>query len=154
MLAGCNVALFVSKDNVIKKEKGYIVITYHSQYIEFIPSKIDTNLTLSENLAKYHLETGVYLNGLFPKEVDYLKIFGDTVYNGWIVVPVAIEYRQKKEVDYQQKNKNQEHYIKIKTDNVIYKYQINTHNNIQYINALPFLSEKDKSRKIEDYEVK
>lgn len=152
LLAGCNIAIFVSKDNIIIKENGYILIIANNQYVEFIPSKIDTSLSLSENFARHKIGKAFYLNGLFSKELDYLKIFGDTISNGLIVVPVEIEYRKKKEENRQLKKQQKEyqvHYIKV--GNVVYDYQINTCN-IRLINASPLLSEEIKIQKTKNYE--
>lgn len=152
LLAGCNIAFFVSKDNVIRKEQGYIFIASHNKDVDFIASKIDTSLSLAENLEKHKLGKAFYLNGLFPKELNYLKIFGDTIFNGSVIVPIEIKYIETKEVNRQlrnQKKEYHEHFIKV--GDTVYRYQINARN-IRYINGSPLLSEEKKRQKTKNYE--
>lgn len=152
LLAGCNIVFFVSKDNIIRKEKGYIVIVANNQYVEFVPSKIDTSLSISENLARHKLGRAFYLNGMFSKELNYLKIFGDTISNGWVVTPVEIKFIETKEVNRQlRKQKKEYHENYIRVDDKIYLYQINSRN-IRYINASPLLPEDMKKQKTKNYE--
>lgn len=151
-LTSCNIAFLVSKDNVVNVKKGYIMIVANNQYIEFIPSKIDTNLSLSQNLENYKLGRAFYLNGLHAKEINYLKIFGDTISYGWVIIPVELEYIERKEVNHRirkEKKKYHEHFIQV--EGTVYPYQINTRN-IRYINAIPELSEEKERQKTKGYE--
>lgn len=152
LLTGCNITLFVSKDDVIRKKQGYLVVGESNKYVDFITSKIDTSLSLSDNLIKHKLGKAFYLNGLFPKQLNYIKIFGDTISNSWIVIPVEIKYFETREVNRQlrkQEKKYHEHFIKV--NDKIYIYQINVRN-IHYISAWPLLSEKKRREKASPYE--
>ncbi len=151
LFIGCNIAFFVSKDNIVRKEHGYVIIDFHNKNIAFISSKIDTSLSLSENLSKNKLGKAFYLYGLFPRQLNYLKNFGDSI-NGWVVTPVELKFIETKEVNHQlkkQKKKSHEHSIKV--DNIIYNYQINIRN-IHYISAFPLLSEEKQRQKTKGYE--
>jgi hypothetical protein len=146
-ITGCNIALFVSKDDIIRREQGYILIDSYNKNVEFIPSKIDTSLLLSENLKKYKLGKAFYLYGIFSKELNYLKMFGDTIFQSSILVPVEFEYRQKREINSQirkQQKEYQEHFIKVDDKNYSYKINIK---NVYYINAYPLLSEEKERQK-------
>lgn len=151
-LNGCHVAFFVSKYNVIWKQQGYIVIVSYDQYVEFIPSKIDTALSIQENLEKYKLGKAFYLYGLNKKELNYLKIFADTFSLGSII-PVAFEYRINKQATWEKKqSKNGYHQHSIKLSDKIYRYKITTRN-IDYINSSPLLSkarQREKTKNIEN----
>lgn len=154
LISSCNIAFWISKDNIVNVKQGYFVIVANNQYVEFVPSKIDTSLELSENLAKHKLGKAFYLYGLSSKTLNHLKIFGDTISNGWVIIPVEFEYRQKKEVNHQLRKQHKqyhEHFIKV--DDKIYPYQICIpSSNIRYINAFPFLSEEKKRYKTKNYE--
>ncbi len=141
LLNSCNCVFFVSKDDVILREEGYFLIPYQSKEYEFIPCKIDTGLTLSENLKRHKLGKGIYFGGLRRYYTRYLELFGDTIRKPWyIIVPVELEYRrygEGKSIE----NEVKSHFIVV--DKVKYDYEIRKEE-VRYIDANPLVSFEKK----------
>jgi hypothetical protein len=154
LLAGCNIVFFVSKDNVVRRAEGYMTFGHHYNHnnpIKFIPCKIDTSLSLPENLAKHKLGKAFYLY-VSPRELNFLKIFGDTILVSATIVPVEIKYIQKREVIRKLRKQEKEYKIHfLKIGNKIYHYRIYV-KRIDYISASPLLSKEKECKKTKDYE--
>lgn len=154
LLSSCNTAFFVSKDRVIFENTGYLFFDPYYRYVKFIPSKIDTCLTLSMNFEKYKLGKAFYMHGIPSKELSYLGIYGDTLQSGWVgwvIVPIEIKYRRLRNLNRQLKEQAtmyNEDFIVI--DNKIYYFKINQLIT-RYYSAFPLLSEERKRQKLLNY---
>jgi hypothetical protein len=92
IIGSCNTALLVPKDRVILKREGCLL--YRNNDVEFIPMRIDTSLTLAENLTTQKLKLGYYLPPLWGHQKQYLNNFIDTTVKHWHAVPVCLYYRK------------------------------------------------------------
>gem|GEM_PF-3011427 len=146
---GCNVYFWVSKDNVIRKQEGYLLLS--NQYSEFIPIKIDTSLSMLSNLNKNKMGLGFYLYNIPGNEIKYLLKFADTVLPlNFKIIPVELEYRRIKETNTQlraSENNLQKHSLIVEDKRFFYEigqpkiYYINSH--------LRITANKKKSIRIE-----
>lgn len=147
MLNGCNIDLFVNKDNVIRHMDGYLYIAPNNHYIDFIPSFIDTTISIDENLKMNGLGVGFYLYNLRFEELKYIKIFADTLSKGEYLIPVTLQYYE--EFNYYKTTKiHNEHYFKVNKS--IHKYKV-IQRRIHPISIYPKLSKSVEIMKTKGY---
>lgn len=139
IIVGCK-NLFVPNSRLILHEEGYFVFS-SKNYLRFFPSKIDTNLSISENLDTHSLKPGYYLYQIPPKQARILRNCSD-VYGDIYIVRGKIEYVITKTNKSFRKDKEKFFISSFEFEGKRYLSKLHGRVNVYTINATPLLKLK------------
>jgi len=142
ILMGCNRALLVNRDNVIVKQKGYLIVVANNEIL-FLFAKIDTNLSIEQNLLANKFLQGIRADDLPRSNLQALLKYSTTYlppFNSKII-PVVYEYRHIKERNPQLKKEFKQWeklWFEIGGERIDYK--IKKGDNNRFVSIRPYIS--------------
>lgn len=139
IITSCKVKFFVSTDRVIRSQKGILLIRNTENPI-FIPMKIDTSASTTQNLLTSNRYVGFYLDFV---PYDYGKAimrYADTV-NGLRMIAVSVVYHTQKSPFPLTQSRSQKYTVRLGKSNAEIDL-VNRNYDVLYI--VPYISRKKK----------